>query len=508
MFAGRTVILVCGASRLALGVFVRRGGHLRLTDFITQELAAPRESADTWLSRTGAAMAALGRRKSFRGPVVLVLPAQLILVKLLRLPRADPALRDPLFRFEAEQNIPYALADVAWEIVVTGEAEAQLDCLLVACRLDVLEPLCQAAASAGFEPGRILPEPLAILAAFRLGHPSGPEPVLLLHLSGRFATLLLVASSRFAVRVFPLPGLALPPAGAEIVPGRLLAEITRSLLHFRERTGMAAPGRVYLAGEQARHAGLGEYLAAHLGIPVECLEIRGLTDFPHPAGPAGETGIANEIPGLAGAAALQLPGRETAVNLLPPSRRQRVDRQARQWRVLAAAVLATGWLLPPIIHFHRVGNEAQKKAAAIEREIAPLRERERRYQAGWIQLDEMGKQITRLQGLVSRRGSWAALLAGLQDRLGGVGDVWLEKLQVVPGAAGTPVRLAVSGSMLDRANPLAQVSPETSSRVQELLAGLGQAPHVVAVEREQFDHSRPGILQFAFVLVTDGQQPL
>jgi type IV pilus assembly protein PilM len=96
----------------------------------------------------------------------------------------------------------------------------------------------------------------------------------------------------------------------------------------------------------------------------------------------------------------------------------------------------------------------------------------------------------------------------LQERLGRVEDVWLEKLQVAPGAAGTSLRLLVSGRMLDKANPLSKVSPETFSRVKTLLASVVDSPFVGAVEAARFDNSQPGILKFDFVLVTNPQRPL
>ena len=90
-----------------------------------------------------------------------------------------------------------------------------------------------------------------------------------------------------------------------------------------------------------------------------------------------------------------------------------------------------------------------------------------------------------------------------------VEDVWLDKLQVMPAAAGTPVKLVISGRMLDKTNPLSKVSLETTNRVKALLHDIDGSPYVkVTEEGQRFDTNQPGILKFDFVLVADPARPL
>jgi type IV pilus assembly protein PilM len=155
-----------------------------------------------------------------------------------------------------------------------------------------------------------------------------------------------------------------------------------------------------------------------------------------------------------------------------------------------------------------VTGEAQRKTAAMERELAPLRERDARNRANLQQLGELKQQLAQLQGVYDRRTGWLNLLADLQDRLVRVEDAWLEKLQVTSAASGAPLKLVVSGRMLDKTNPLSKASPETFNRVKALLASIVDSPYVAAVEGERFDNTQPGILKFDFVLVTDPAHPL
>jgi len=177
--------------------------------------------------------------------------------------------------------------------------------------------------------------------------------------------------------------------------------------------------------------------------------------------------------------------------------------------LIATAVLAVAALLPPVLHYRDVAAEARHKTAAIEHEIAPLREREARNRTNLAELEELKQQAVRLQAVHDRRTGWLNLLADLQERLVRVEDVWLEKLQVEATADGSPPRLHLSGRMLDKTNPLAKVSLETTHRVKALLRDIDSSPYVqLAEEGQRFDNNQPGIMKFDFVLTAEPARPL
>jgi type IV pilus assembly protein PilM len=289
---------------------------------------------------------------------------------------------------------------------------------------------------------------------------------------------------------------------------RLAQEITRSVLHFKRRSGLEAPVRGYLTGGGAYLTGLRDALAVKLKFPFERLEVPGEKVPAGDCDPEDAAERAFAFADLVGAAVTQLGPKQSTLNLLPPSRRQRVTMRKRLPWLIAATVLTLAVLLPPLFHFRNLADEARKKTAAIERELVPLRERNVRNQAKRQHLAELTQQLIRLQDVQARRVRWLGLLADLQDRLGRIEDVWLEKLQAAPAANGEPLRLVVSGRMLDRANPSTKASAGTLTRVKTLLTGLGDSPFVAAIERERFDNNQPGLLKFEFVLVCDQKCPL
>ena len=133
-------------------------------------------------------------------------------------------------------------------------------------------------------------------------------------------------------------------------------------------------------------------------------------------------------------------------------------------------------MIPPLTHFQSLRDEALKKSHALERELAPVRAWDRRNQENLRRLAEVKQDLALYSGTNARRRSWLLLLAELQGQLGRVEDVWLDKLQLAPSVPGEPLKLVVSGRMLDRANPLAKVSQETYFRAKTLLIQLSGLP--------------------------------
>jgi type IV pilus assembly protein PilM len=211
---------------------------------------------------------------------------------------------------------------------------------------------------------------------------------------------------------------------------------------------------------------------------------------------------------LIGAAAITLLPGQPAVDLLPAALRRRMSLRRRQPCLIAAALLMTLTPVPPILHYRQVAATVRAKVVALEKNLAPVRAREVRLQATLGQLQQLQDQISRLETVQARRAAWQQFFAAVQERLVQVEDVWLEQVQLIPPMESKPLKLALSGRMLERKNPTAPDRSETNSRVKELLAGLAGLPQVAAVESERIDHSQPGLLRFDFILVSNPAHPL
>lgn len=537
MMTARAAILDCGASHAAYAVVVRRGESAwRLEHYAREGFLVEPGREDEWLERLRAALTALRARCPVTGPVTVVLPGHLVLTKFIRVPRVEPAKREKIIRFEAEQNIPYALNDVVWSHAASGETGSELEVVLCAVKRDAVEGLCGVLESSGFSPQCLLPAAVVLDAAGRASDALAKAAGLLVEVGARSTTILLAEPRRYLARTWASGGQSvtqqlaagqdcefadaeamklsarhadLVAAAAESFTTRLAQEITRSALHFKRQSGAATPERVLLCGGGSRLPGLAAALEARLHVPVATFDPLAAVEIQKPAAAAGVAEQAATLAALLGAAAARFDSGRSVPDLRPPRLRTREDsRRQRPWLGAAAAIAALA-LLPPLAHYRALNLELQARTAAIDAEIAPLREREARNRANAERLEELQRQLGVLQGVHARRANWQALFADLQDRFVRVEDVWLERLHVAPAdAAGGPLRIAVSGRMLDKTNPLANVSPDIYRRVTTLLGRIVDSPFVSAVENERFDNRQPGILHFDFVLVAEPARPL
>ena len=71
-----------------------------------------------------------------------------------------------------------------------------------------------------------------------------------------------------------------------------------------------------------------------------------------------------------------------------------------------------------------------------------------------------------------------------------------------------PLKLTLSGRLLDVANPQSKVSVEARQRVQQLLASFTGSQFIASVENEKFDNTQNGLLRFDFTLVINPKKTL
>ncbi len=491
----RTSVLFCDADRASLAVFKRDAHRLRCEHHAS--VALPKEPAGPGNSLDGlAATLASLRSEAARGPVVLMIPAHLCLLKHLRIPRVDLRKRNKLVEFEAAQRLPGALGELSWDSLVSGEDGTNQEVLLAAAKTAVLMPLCAAAQAAGLAPQQVVPFPLALLAGCRLTRDFAGEPELVLHLGSRAATLLLLDRRRFAARSWLVAGDGSGPDRAGFAAS-LAQEVVRSVLHLRGQSNLANPVRLWLVGERTVSACDVPGLGAPLGVPVQTLELS--------AGPGLFTGKSEGISTaeLGGAAAVSLLKGQATLNLLPRDLRTRQRRQGRRpWLVVAAAVLVCA-PVAPLVQFHRMAVAAEEKTAEIQGLIAPWQRHEEAIRTNLNECALLERQLAAWQGVQEKRSSWLRLFADWQERFEALGGVWIERLQVLPGGASGGARLGVSGRMLLPMEPTESASTAMPMRARTLLQSLEASPFVEAVESERFDGSQTGMLVFDLVLVAD-----
>jgi type IV pilus assembly protein PilM len=290
-------------------------------------------------------------------------------------------------------------------------------------------------------------------------------------------------------------------------------------------------------------------LSERLHLPVERYQALKNVDVSANARAAGAENSAHVLADLVGLATHLIRKDEVEASLLPPALTKALAFRKRQPIFMAAAALLVLALFPPLIHLHHVTSGRLERVSQIDSQLMPLRALEYRIAENLRQIDVATKQITALRGAYETKANWINFLADIQERLLHIEDVWLDKLQVVrapapeldvneaiddpgqenmaaaeegqepvetnppPDAAPVssnrpPVRLTLSGRLLDVANPQSKVSPESLQRVKELLASFTGSHFIAAIENERFDTNQNGLLKFDVTLVINPQKTL
>ncbi|MBL9188866.1 MAG: pilus assembly protein PilM [Opitutaceae bacterium] len=324
---------------------------------------------------------------------------------------------------------------------------------------------------------------------------------------------------------------------------RLQLEIMRSTVNHRRQAGGEAPGTLFLTGGGSLIDELPVVLAEKLKLKVERYNPLKNVDVSADARAAGAESAAPVLADLVGLATGLVKTEEAGASLLPPALTAVLEFRKRQPWLIAAAAIGVVALAPPVLYFHHVASATQEQVSQLEREqLMSLRSISNRNTDNLRQIEEAGRQITALRGAYETKANWINFLADLQERLVKIEDVWLDRIAVerpappepgavadapppepppaVAGAApadpnaapatpsAPPIRLKLTGRLLDVSNPQSKVSPESMQRVKQLLAGFAGSQFVKAVEDERFDTNQNGLLKFDCTLVINPRKTL
>ena len=233
----------------------------------------------------------------------VALPGQAVLMKTLRLPRMRDRELAEAMQWEAEQHIPFDMADVNLDFRVLpsgNEPGEQMDVLLVAARKTTVADRTALLTAAGLRPVVVDGDALAMANAFEAAHGLAQVPTALVdigasamnvNITANGATLfqraVVIGCDRYTSAVQTAFGVDqdeaedlkmghrhLDAANRETlldclatVSSEIGGELQRSFDLFRASTHRNVD-RVVISGGCARIKGLDHFLGAHLGLPV------------------------------------------------------------------------------------------------------------------------------------------------------------------------------------------------------------------------------------------------
>ncbi len=231
--------------------------------------------------------------------------------KFVKLPPVDAAKVTQIIQYEAQQNVPFPLAEVVWDYQILGSAAGgELEVLLVAIKSEVVEGLFRVAAQAKLKLNLCDASPAALCNAFKYNYGDLEDCTMLLDIGAKTSNLLFFEKGKVFSRSINLgantitqdfaneaklkfdeadkikiaegfvslggayeePENANQAAIAKIARQfmtKLHIQVNQTIQFYRGQQGGAQPQRLFLSGGASIMPYTAQFFAEKLNIPVE-----------------------------------------------------------------------------------------------------------------------------------------------------------------------------------------------------------------------------------------------
>src|SRR6266700_2779387 len=505
----RLITLNLGSQTIGLAEFrVQAPGGLVLLDYRLREI--PGDPAGEEMRRTQMAIALREMMDELHikhGSVNYALAGQSVFSRFVKLPAVEQEKIEQIISFEAQQNVPFPIDEVVWDYqVVGGGLDEQIQVILVAIKVDLLDEINTGVEDAGLRTFIVDVAPMALYNAFRYNYSDLTGCSLLVDIGARTTNVLFIEPAKVFSRSIPIGGSSITAAvarefgepfaaaesrkkrdgfvslgGAYAEPAnpdvarvskiarstmtRLHAELMRSISHYRGQQQGNPPERIFLCGGTAGMPYMREFFNEKLQLPVEFFNPLRNVAAAEPA-PVAELARSEHLLGeVVGLALRSVSSCPMELNLLPRNvvRRQELERR-QPFFIMAAAcfILALlGWSA----YYTRAAQVMRQSTRVLQQKIDTMRVAETR-------LDKLKKQAASLDSFatplitaINDRNFWPEILEDLNARLPEA-DIWITELAAISGGKllGTGDKHAAERAVTSA--PVSSPSPATRSKTK------------------------------------------
>jgi type IV pilus assembly protein PilM len=492
-----------GAGSLKLAEFeVNEAGALRLKQFVIKSLGI--EAAQE-TKREGIVLKALQEAIAERGikarDVNVCAPGFHVFSKFVKLPPVDPGKITQIIQYEAQQNVPFPLAEVVWDYqILSTSAGGELEVLLVAIKADIVEGLFRVTESAGLRLQLCDVSPAALCNAFRYNYGDLEDCTMLLDIGAKTSNLLFFEKGKVFARSINLGANSITQdfanesklkfdvaekikidegfvslGGAYEEPEnahqaaiskiarqfmtRLHIQVNQTLQFYRGQQGGSAPQRLFLAGGASIMPYTAQFFAEKLNVPVEYFNPLRAVQIDPSVNLEELARVAHSLGEVVGLGLRNLAHCPVELNLMPEStRRWQSFNQKKPYFIatLASLVLmafAVGYL------FEKLATVKQEQLANLKETMAPMQQREIRFKREHGELQRAQQDLDRVAAWLRARYYWADVLTEIKHVLirveeltkrklnGNEAGVWVELLSALPpGLAAGPAGMSPPGA--------------------------------------------------------------
>jgi type IV pilus assembly protein PilM len=302
-----------GAGSLKLAEFeINEVGGLRLKDFVIKPLGPDGAQEGTREKVILSALQGVLTERAIKSKNVNVCaPGFHVFSKFVKLPPVDASKVGQIIQYEAQQNVPFPLAEVVWDYQILGSAPGgELEVLLVAIKSEIVEGLFRVAEQCKLKLQLCDASPAALCNAFKFNYGELDDCTMLLDIGAKTSNLLFFEKGKVFSRSINLGANAITQdfsneaklkfddaerikiaegfvslGGAYEEPDnphqaaiskiarqfmtKLHIQVNQTMQFYRGQQGGSAPQRLFLSGGASIMPYTAQFFAEKLNVPVE-----------------------------------------------------------------------------------------------------------------------------------------------------------------------------------------------------------------------------------------------
>src|SRR5438874_11269139 len=425
-----------GAGSLKLAEFeVNEAGGLRLKQYSITPLGA--EGAQETAREPVVLKALQGMliEKGIKAKTVNVCaPGFHVFSKFVKLPPVDAGKVTQIIQYEAQQNVPFPLAEVVWDYQILGTAPSgELEVLLVAIKSDIVEGLFRVTEAAGLHLLVADVSPAALCNSFRYNYGELEDCTMLLDIGAKTSNLLFFEKGKVFSRSINLGANSITQdfaneskikfdvaeklkidegfvslGGAYEEPEnphqaaiskisrqfmtRLHIQVNQTMQFYRGQQAGSAPQRLFLSGGASIMAYTAQFFAEKLNVPVEYFNPLRKVEIDPSINLEELARVAHSLGEVVGLGLRNLAHCPVELNLMPESTLNwQSFNQKKPYFIatvsgLVLVVAAMGFL------FDRLASVKAGVLEQTKKDITPLEERQEKFKRAFADLKKTQKE--------------------------------------------------------------------------------------------------------------------
>src|SRR5438876_4041231 len=408
-------------------------------------------------------------------------PGLHVFSKFVKLPPVDASKVTQIIQYEAQQNVPFPLAEVVWDYQILGStAGGELEVLLVAIKADIVEGLFRVTESAGLHLLLADVSPAALCNSFRYNYGELEDCTMLLDIGAKTSNLLFFEKGKVFSRSINLGANSITQdfanesklkfdaaekikieegfvslGGAYEEPEnphqaaiskiarqfmtRLHIQVNQTMQFYRGQQGGSAPQRLFLSGGASVMPYTPQFFAEKLNVPVEYFNPLRNIQIDLSINLEELQGVAHSLGEVVGLGLRNLAHCPVELNLMPESTlKWQAFNQKKPYIIatvfsLVAGIAAIGFL------YNKLAAVKEDELQKIQPTVQQQQEREQKFKAAYNNgLKKTQKEVDQVVDYMADRYYWPDVFAemrrvlvrvelGMRLKLQTDAGVWIEK---------------------------------------------------------------------------------